>query len=126
MPTNVYLPDGSSKIVVPDDKAQDYLAKGYIGEEQWLNLCERKAREKYQEWLASPDTVAERFQLLRTARDGKIAQTDYLMTADYPLSAEQRQRVTAYRTALRDLPAQAGAPWDGGGELTPWPEKPEA
>ena len=36
----------------------------------------------------------------------------------------QRAAVTAYRTALRDLPAQDGAPWDGGEEQTPWPEMP--
>ncbi|MDY0204729.1 MAG: phage tail assembly chaperone [Desulfovibrio desulfuricans] len=33
--------------------------------------------------------------------------------------------IKAYRQFLRDLPAQEGAPWDGGGELTPWPELPE-
>lgn len=31
----------------------------------------------------------------------------------------------AYATALCALPSQDGAPWDGGGENTPWPVKPE-
>ena len=43
---------------------------------------------------------------------------------DYPISADALVQAKAYRTALRDLPDQPGAPWDGGGELTPWPIKP--
>ena len=31
----------------------------------------------------------------------------------------------AYKQALRDLPAQPGAPWDGGGPETPWPNRGE-
>lgn len=29
-----------------------------------------------------------------------------------------------YKQALRDIPAQQGAPWDGGGPETPWPVRP--
>ena len=43
---------------------------------------------------------------------------------DYPLDDTLKGAVQAYRQALRDLPAQSGAPWDGGGEATPWPEIP--
>ena len=43
---------------------------------------------------------------------------------DYPIPADQRTAVQAYRQALRDLPAQEGAPWDGGAEDTPWPDLP--
>ena len=43
---------------------------------------------------------------------------------DYPISADALSAVKAYRQTLRDLPGQEGAPWDGGGELTPWPELP--
>ena len=66
----------------------------------------------------------EKFILLRGMRDGKIAATDYLIMPDYPLPEEKKAGVLAYRQALRDLPAQSGAPWDGGGELTPWPTMP--
>lgn len=64
------------------------------------------------------------FTNLRTERDRRLAATDYLLMPDYPISDEQRVVVQAYRQALRDLPAQPGAPWDGGGEGTPWPELP--
>ena len=70
-------------------------------------------------------TEEEKFILLRGMRDGKIAATDYLIMPDYPLPEEKKAGVLAYRQALRDLPAQPGAPWDGGGEGTPWPELPD-
>lgn len=69
-------------------------------------------------------TEQEKFILLRGMRDGKIAATDYLIMPDYPLPEEKKAGVLAYRQALRDLPTQPGAPWDGGGEGTPWPELP--
>lgn len=64
------------------------------------------------------------FTNLRTERDRRLAATDYLLMPDYPISDDQRAVVQAYRQALRDLPAQSGAPWDGGEEATPWPEIP--
>lgn len=69
-------------------------------------------------------TEAELFQQLRAERDRRLTATDYLLMPDYPLSDDQRTILQVYRQALRDLPAQEGAPWDGGGEETPWPELP--
>ena len=69
-------------------------------------------------------TEAELFQQLRAERDRRLAATDYLLMPDYPLDDTLKENVQAYRQALRDLPAQEGAPWDGGGEATPWPEIP--
>lgn len=71
--------------------------------------------------LAEYNSEPARFARLREERDSRIAATDYLLTSDYPLTEDQRAAVSAYRTALRDLPAQEGAPWDGGDEETPWP-----
>ena len=64
------------------------------------------------------------FLRLRGARDMRIAATDFYLASDYPISPEALTAIKDYRQALRDLPAQPGAPWDGGGELTPWPELP--
>ncbi|WP_448338833.1 phage tail assembly chaperone [Desulfovibrio piger] len=84
-----------------------------------------------EEWAAAhpapapvPPTEAELFQRLRTDRDRRLAATDYLLMPDYPLDDTLKGAVQLYRQALRDLPAQSGAPWDGGGEATPWPEIP--
>ena len=65
------------------------------------------------------------FTGLRAGRDSRIAATDYLLMPDYPISPERLAVVKTYRQALRDLPGQPGVPWDGGGDETPWPVKPE-
>lgn len=75
--------------------------------------------------LTRPEpTEKEKFIMLRSARDLRLSATDYLLMPDYLISDDQRAVVQAYRQALRDLPAQPGAPWDGGGDATPWPELP--
>lgn len=61
------------------------------------------------------------FKSLREARNGRIAATDFKLMDDYPLTEVERKALVAYRAALRDLPSQPGAPWDGGGDQTPWP-----
>lgn len=66
----------------------------------------------------------ELFFQLRRSRNARLASSDYLLLSDYPLPDESKDAVLAYRQALRDLPSQEGAPWDGGGEETPWPELP--
>ena len=74
--------------------------------------------------LAEYNSESVRFERLRAARNEKISATDYLLTPDYPIDDAIKAEVIAYRKALRDLPAQAGTPWDGGGNETPWPQKP--
>lgn len=57
---------------------------------------------------------------IRSKRDGLLANTDYLIQPDYPISDEARNVVKAYRQALRDITKQDGFPKD-----VVWPEKPE-
>ena len=66
------------------------------------------------------------FAALRVARDARLASTDKMLLPDYPINADDLALVKVYRAALRDLPDQSGAPWDGGGEATPWPAAPNA
>lgn len=108
MPT-FYRPDGNAEVwkTRPD---------GYLTPEEWAAAHPAPA--------PVPPTEAELFQRLRAERDSRLTATDYLLMPDYPISDDQRAVVQAYRQALRDLPAQSGAPWDGGGEATPWPEIP--
>lgn len=54
---------------------------------------------------------------IRSERDSLLSQTDWTQVADAPV--DQTAWAT-YRQALRDVPAQAGFPW----EVT-WPSKPE-
>ncbi len=61
------------------------------------------------------------FAQLRAERDKRLAATDFYLAADYPIEADKLEAVKTYRQALRDIPSLDGAPWDGGGEATPWP-----
>lgn len=59
---------------------------------------------------------AEAAKSVRADRDRRLAETDWTQVADAPV--EQAAWAT-YRQALRDVPGQAGFPWD----IT-WPSKP--
>ena len=80
-----------------------------------------------------PPSDDELFNLLRIERDTRINSVLWLrerhadeleLGTEPTLTPEQYTSLLTYIQALRDLPAQPGAPWDGGGELTPWPIKP--
>ena len=85
---------------------------------------EKKAADAEAARLAQYNSEEARFERLRTERDRRIAATDYLLMTDYPISGEDKAAVQTYRQTLRDLPAQEGAPWDGGESETPWPQVP--
>ena len=80
-----------------------------------------------------PPTHEELFDRLRSFRDARISAVLWMrerhadeleLGKETTLTPEQYTALLTYIQALRDLPAQPGAPWDGGGEETPWPEKP--
>lgn len=56
----------------------------------------------------------------RAQRDRLLSQTDYLVSGDYPISADDLAAVKEYRQALRDVPTQTGFPDD-----IEWPELPQ-
>lgn len=85
---------------------------------------EQAAAEAEAVRLAEYNSEAARFERLRAERDRRLTATDYLLMQDYPLDNTHKEAVRLYRQALRDLPSQEGAPWDGGGESTPWPDLP--
>lgn len=63
-------------------------------------------------------TDAEFASEARAERDRLLAETDFMMMSDYPLSDEKRHVVSAYRQTLRDIPEQSGFPRN-----ISWPEK---
>lgn len=73
-------------------------------------------------------TAEEKAATIRAQRDRRIAVTDYLLAADYPISAEKLELVKAYRQSLRDIPQQDGFPWSGeiDDPAIPWPVLDEA
>ena len=81
---------------------------------------EKEIQAKIQELEA-----AEPMRLLRLERNQKLAETDWRMVEDYPMSNKLEWKT--YRQALRDLPATANPQLDSQGNLTnvTWPEIPE-
>ena len=82
----------------------------------------------------APPTAEELFSHLRSERDVRLSavlwmrerHSDELELGTEPtLTPEQYTALLTYIQTLRDLPVQPGAPWDGGGEQTPWPELPK-
>lgn len=57
---------------------------------------------------------------IRKKRDALLAETDYLLMPDYPISIEELELVKSYRQTLRGIPEQEGFP-----RSVEWPEKPE-
>lgn len=54
-------------------------------------------------------TDAAQAEAVRAMRDQKLSSSDYTQLADSPAD---KSAWAAYRQALRDVPAQAGFPWD--------------
>ena len=103
--------------------------ENHVGEKGYINGVPTEIKEYGplpEGWSNSPPEPTEEqlFVTLRASRDARLAATDKYMLADYPISEEALALVKACRAALRAIPDQPGAPWDGGGELTPWPELP--
>ena len=80
-----------------------------------------------------PPSNDELFSRLRSERDIRLSAVLWMrerhsdeleLGTETTLTPEQYTALLTYIQALRDLPVQPGAPWDGGGELTPWPEMP--
>lgn len=58
-------------------------------------------------WLEGYGPEREQWNFIRRYRNGLLADTDYLIMPDYPLTDESRAALQAYRDALRDVTDQA-------------------
>ena len=75
-----------------------------------------------QPYVPPVPTTEELAARVSAERDRRIAETDYLVMPDYPLSQEKLEEIKVYRQALRDLPEQLGFPWNGPDDpACPWP-----
>lgn len=143
-PENFYRWDGEVWIAEPKPtKPEDFVGKWISHESQTVH--DRELRTLIQKiitsdckthkivrgddlsWGAEPipekteeEKLKEAEDQARAKRDYLISKTDYLLTADYPISAEDLEAVKAYRQALRDVPQQEGFPND-----IEWPTMPE-
>lgn len=90
--------------------------------EEKKSFLEKKELERVEAYN-SKEAKSER---IRSERNYRLRESDYLILSDYPLPSEIKKRVTAYRQALRDLTEQAGFPWSGDVNApdVPWPAAP--
>lgn len=79
---------------------------------QTWQVMEMNEDEKMQADAAQAD-------LIRYQRTMLLRSTDWVFNPDAPLSEEIKQSYVVYRQALRDVPTQAGFPWE-----VQWPTKP--
>ena len=103
---NLYAPETGRGSVWRAEDTEAKLAECLITEAAWREICDAKAAEEYEAWLASPETEAERFELLRAARDERLSATDDLVAPDYQLIDDALDALRPYHTPLRDQPAQ--------------------
>lgn len=64
-----------------------------------------------------PEVISPDADAMRSYRNALLAQSDWTQLPDAPVD---RAAWAAYRQALRDVPSQAGFPWD-----IQWPTQPE-
>ena len=112
--------------------------ENHVGEKGYINGVPTENKEYGplpEGWSDTPPapTTEELFDRLRSVRDARISAVLWVrerhadelgLGKETTLTPEQYTALLTYIQALRDLPAQPGAPWDGGGELTPCPELP--
>lgn len=115
--------DGPNQPLTAEDYDEQVAPFVKLWQDEKARL-EQAAAEAEAARLAEYNSEEACFERLRSERDRRLAATDYLLMPDYPLDDTLKGAVQTYRQALRDLPSQEGAPWDGGGESTPWPELP--
>lgn len=102
--------------------ASEIAAAGMTGYEHLINPVNTVANADGSITFTPPTPLSNEdlFESLRIATQQRLTETDQYGMDDYP-DNEKRAAYRLYRTALRELNRQEGAPWDGGGELTPWP-----
>ena len=93
------------------------------------NDCEAHGRDIFKRAVAGefgpvaeyepppPPTYAEQSAMVREQRDRLLTETDWTQAADIPQATKDKW--APYRQALRDVPEQAGFPYD-----VVWPVKP--
>lgn len=75
------------------------------------------ALEQETAYKAMKDT--EQAKSVRSSRDTKLSETDWIVIKNLELNANIPGKWEVYRQALRDIPSQAGFPW-----TITWPDAP--
>ena len=95
----------------PTEENYAVFVKPFV--DQWQAKNDEMEAEKAEQ----SDEIAA--AAVREKRDKLIAETDYLLMPDYPISAKNLESIKAYRQTLRDIPQKDGFPLS-----VTWPVKP--
>lgn len=116
MYTHYKLDDGrfwdiERALFVSDVSSDDFCVRpigedGQTADEAGLYFCLKSFGYPLGELKKDADYASE----ARAKRDALLAETDFMMMPDYPLSEAKRAAVAAYRQFLRDIPEQSGFP----------------
>lgn len=89
----------------------------YILGPVFTDTADTTAAEQEAAYKASKD--ADQAKSVRTSRDDKLKETDWIVIKNLELNANIPGAWEVYRQALRDIPTQAGFPW-----TITWPTQP--
>lgn len=112
--------EGQAKYIYQGDGVQ--IKKHTNGDDEcsgltWLDdNINKPTKAQIDSWRADAEE-AYKWDDVRAERDKKLASSDYVMMADYPM--EDKSDWEAYRQELRDLPASNDNP-----DLIVFPDKP--
>ena len=98
--------------------AQIYVRNTRIEAHTLTSLSDGYTQEQYDEEY-SKQTTLEFLRELREERSRRLAEVDWVFSADYQIPDEQRGVWIAYRQGLRDLPSKTEDPTN-----PVWPTKP--
>lgn len=86
-------------MTIPKDTANRHY-------QEFLELLEKGEAE-----LSEPQvSTVQLAEQIRAKRNQLIAETDYLIMSDYPITEERKQKVLIYRQDLRDITVQETFP----------------
>ena len=112
---------GESGSRLPNDSPSTFSKYAELA--NWCNSNKAMIvdRGDYYEAVPVPEPTNEELaRNVRAIRDAKLAETDYLVVPDQPISEENLAEVKVYRQALRDITEQAGFPKE-----VVWPDVPK-
>lgn len=97
-----------------DEESTKYHYDEYILELHYRVGIESTIETSYDAWLqcAKDKAYNATSEKVRNERDELLAQTDKYVLVDYPISAEDKVRVVAYREALRDITETTDFPFN--------------
>lgn len=111
-------PAYDSEFQTPEEQAP--LVQNGVAIQTWA-VKEKYTTEEKAQLIVQKEAARQELaqNTVRGLRDGLLSSSDWTRLDDAPLTTEQKAAWATYRQALRDIPSQAGFPWD-----IQWPVKP--